>query len=706
MQKTSKIYAIILLIIAIVSHVIWFYPDSVLTFSDWQYWPNSAVGEMWNSWGTWVPYFNFGQINIQIPFLPFVSCWSFLVNHGFTYDFAAKITFFIPIAIIGFLSPFVWGIAVFKDSFISFVVALFYGTTTYFLIRQSSHLPVAFVYACAPLLLLLLAKALEYNKFKNWFLLIVAYCICVCYEVRITLLVSLLLFIYILIVSGIKPYAKNMFISCLVFLGLNLYWMLPVIVGGSSQEISRVAFRGIFGNWLFSLPGALALFDSSWTGGYLNMSFIPQPIPWYFFAIPGLSVVAPFLSTSIDRLEKQRILFFLVILAIGIFLTKQAAPPFGGLYQWLYYHLPGFSLFREASKFYLLSAIGYAGLLGYSLKSLKAYACSKYSRFVFYSGACVVCILALINLSPLANGDLGTLFVPRTKPSDYKLVDNFIQSKGGFFRTLWVPMPSRWGFFSTPHPIVSAVAMIDLGKVYKTAADWQSDSLPSEDRIASLLSWPFFQSSCDLSSIKYVIVPLKDVANDDNFYIFFGGKIKPYKRQLEKLSWLKQVDIGAQRVSVYENMGFRPHFYTSDNVPTLQRELPYNEIASDARNPAEYHLKLKNVSSPVYVNLSEKFHPGWRLRLGAFKLTQVFKNDYFLPDRFHSRTDVDLNIFYLDLPAIKHSAPNSIKVNQDGTVDLEMTVFFYPQIWFYLGLVLSAITLFGTVLFFVFRSEV
>ncbi|NCU42685.1 MAG: hypothetical protein EOM19_08355 [Candidatus Moranbacteria bacterium] len=58
--------------------------------------------------------------------------------------------------------------------------------------------------------------------------------------------------------------------------------------------------------------------------------------------------------------KREYILFFALVALVGMLLGKQVSEPFPTLYNWLYETFPGFNAFREASKFYVLIALGYA----------------------------------------------------------------------------------------------------------------------------------------------------------------------------------------------------------------------------------------------------------------------------------------------------------------------------------------------------------
>jgi len=608
-----KKYKYILFIFAIapISHLQWFNPFSILNSSDWSYWPNEAIGQLYNSYGAWVNFFNFGAVNIQLPFNLFASVWSLFANLGFSYDFAVKITFLMPIAILGFVSPYILFKKLTKNELISFVVALFYGATPYFLIRQTAHLPVAFIYAIAPLIIFCFIKALEKNKLANWLTFILVYWISICYEIRITYIVTFILFIYFVFFNiwNIKKYWKNIFLSILITIGLNLFWLLPTMLSGSLGNISTIADRGLFGSFLFSLEHAFNVYDSNWTGGLL-VPFIKQPIIIYFWLIP-LMAFSVFLFKNLKY--KKEIIFFGIISLIGVFLTKQAAEPLVGAYLWLYNNFPGFWVFREASKFYLITAIGYAGLLGYGLLALKEHKNEILNKYLFIGFSVIILLISIFNTKPLITGEIRTMFIPRHIPSDYIILKDFISKQPGYFRTMYVPTYSRWGIFTNQKPKISNVSIIGGGWKNYVSLRTGYDKLPVNKRITEIFRTKNANELFDISSIKYVIIPIRDFANDNDFFIHYGGKDNSsirdwYISELDKVEWLKKIDIGTSELVVYENENYKPHIYSDSSLDYYQtnasefgdfRQNQNLYLNSDIEKNGYLFGKLDNVIVPI-----------------------------------------------------------------------------------------------------------
>jgi len=466
-----------------------------------------------------------------------------------------------------------------------------------------------------------------------------------------------------------------------------------VAFGGISESISEVTDRSIFGNFLFDIGHAFALHDSTWTGGLPNYQFVKQPIIWFLLLIPILSF-SVFLFNK-DKKRKKEIIFFGFIALLGIFLTKQGDKPWPTVYEWLYNNFPGFNLFREASKLYLLTAIGYAGLLGYGLLILKEHKDKIINKYVFTSIIIVITTIAIWNVKPFITGTIGTMFVPRHIPSDYLLLNDFLLHQPGYFRTFWTPTDSKWGIFTNQKVKISNVNVI--GNEWK---NYIPSNLSDQDRSINNQITEIFKNKSanklfDISSIKYVIVPLQDKENDD-IYANYGDNRQFYIDELDKVEWLKRIDIGTKDLVIYENDNYYPHLYITNKKETIYNNIDFYAVESKQVNPTQYQIKLINIKEPVYLNFSEKYHPDWKLRIGEFNwFNGLIKKDYFLPDSSNFENEAKLNSFYIDPEYIKNNYPGQYIENSDGSIDIELVVYFKSQSYFYLGLIISSLTLLG-----------
>lgn len=577
-QWGNREYLLILVGVAIATHLIWFTPGTTLFHNDWLHRPTATMNQAWDMERVWKDFSNFGTPNIQIGFFLVTILWPLIGHLGGGFDAGVKLTMMIPIAILGFVGPYFAMQKLIRDRFVAFIVALFYGSTTYFLLLQTVQLPIAFVYALAPLTFFLFAMAMDSMKMKDWLLFALVYSVGLCYEVRITYIVTFVLALYTffsLNKSSLTKLPKPLLITGLSILTLNGFWLVPTLLGGVGSNITQLTSRSLFGGWLFDLPHALALSASNWTGGATTGGFIMEPIKLYLWIVPIIALVPLAIGAKLRPHGRKQILFFSILTVIGIFLTKQVLDPLPQAYPWLYAHFPGFSLFREASKFYLLTAWGYMGLLGVGLIVLK-----RLRRKIFYVASISLILVACINLLPLVTGDIGGLFVSRQIPHDYTILNNRLASQTNMTRTLWTPTYSQWAYFDITHPEVSAVTIMQQD--WKSLITDTSDSL--HQRFLTFFNEPFARNLMDAGSIRLVVVPLRDTVNDDDFFDLYGNNRQFYIDMFNKVPWLKRVNIGTKEIAVYENQSSKPYIAAATSLlslPSLDNLQQFYQLNAD-----------------------------------------------------------------------------------------------------------------------------
>ena len=188
----------LLLLVAGVTHRAWFHFGSILSYADlWFQYPETLKDLFLSN--TWIGSSGFGMPNIQTYKMPFWAVQSLLANLGLNFTDIFRITHLIFIAILGFLSPYILVRHLTKERSIAFVAALFYGSTTPFLIRQySGHLSIAFLEAITPLILYFFLLAMEKNTRRQWSIFILWFWIGSIYELRMLYAVVIILAIYFL----------------------------------------------------------------------------------------------------------------------------------------------------------------------------------------------------------------------------------------------------------------------------------------------------------------------------------------------------------------------------------------------------------------------------------------------------------------------------------------------------------------------------
>ncbi len=566
-KHSNKIYVFALVLLSILVHNAWFNPTTALTSGDWGYLSPQQVQEIGNVWQTWISTDNFGQTNIQLPFAIFMNIWDALALLGLGYDAVTKITFFIPIALLTFLSPYFLMKNVIENKFAAFIAAIFYATTPYGITNQP---PIHVVYALAPLIILLFMKAMQNRRLSSWVYFVLCYNVGLIYEVRIMFLVTLVLLVYLLLHFKFKDRLLYVYglLSVLLILLLNAFWILPTVLGGASQDIGAIANRGLFGDELADIAHSLALSPWYWTGGLPNDEFIMQTILPHLWVAPIIAMAVVF-SPSVAR--RRITLFFVIIAAAGILYAKQSGEPFSNLYFWSYSNIPGFNLFRESSKFYTLTALGYMGLIGLSIYGLFKLKNKHRNKIIFVASSLVV-LSSAVNAFPVVSGRLGGLTVSSPVPPEYKAINETVGSPESPGRALWVPSPGRWAESSIGKPKANAVNLLDNEWLLYSKDEYSTTEQPIESDIVELLQSSFAESLLSESSISHVILPPRLSEAGEDFYRFYGDDRGYYERSLDQISWLKK-EADGRNYDIYKNENPKPYIRSSDSVVQINSEL-------------------------------------------------------------------------------------------------------------------------------------
>ena len=738
-------WVLVLLSINLVVFYRWFV-FSILTWGDWGFhFARSMAGYPF----IWNPQSQFGTVNLAVTGWPLYFLYGLVGIAGQNSNIADKVLLFIPMVLIWSFSSYLLIEKITKSRIAAFVGSLVYVFNSAALLYDTGILTVSMAFALFPIILLFFIKTLEEKSYRFATITALLSFVATWYEVRAFYIIAWVLVFYALYHTlvmeeiRIRQFVENGLLTFFTFaiIGLlNSYWILSILHVGSLNPTGVVG-RGLFGVGYMNLQEALAFFHPFWTGGAPSL-FKVMPIPPYFWAIP----VAAFAGAFLQR--RNRIIpFFGLVSLLGILLTKQESQPFPGLYIWLYDHLPGFGVFRESSMFYILIALGYSVLIG-SLVEWLWYNWTKirwqvYGKFVLTT---LIAIVFLWNTKFLITGAAGSLFVPRHIPRDYQVLKDFVLNQPGYFRTYWLPQISRWGIYTNNHPEISGVDAVQSD--WKFLADYQQsgNSQPGQDQIVSILNKPYSEQLFDSASIKYVIVPLQDTANDDNFYVNYGNSRGFYLQTLDNIPWLRRINIGTNQLAIYENKGFQPHVTAVAGATTLSKltnpalsfakmQVPKN-ISYMTESPTEQSVGVNGASRPFVLNFSESFNSDWQLYLQPINETPKCRpTSIYRPQRFSSPslygvstgcesssdfTDwanvlsgktLPLNSTHIEMNGYSNGwivNPTYIKAhfssayyhkNPDGSIDVNLQIYFKPQSYLYTGLGVSGLTLIGCLVY-------
>jgi hypothetical protein len=691
----SHYIVILFIFIHILIQSVWIFNFSYLTHGDTVIYTDITQKELLDNF--FIIYNNnyFGAVDIGgLSSRLIILFHGILANFDIYYNISIKIIYMIPFVVIAPIGLYLFLKKHTNFNNLAIFVSLsIYFFNTYIITLQTGHL------------LLLLATSLSWFIFYKVFdliknpnlndtIILSIYALVVAtYDFRIfyinTFIIALI-YLFDLILNK-KHNNKSILylgLSYIVIFLLSFYWIYPLL---KIDMISNNALfqRELFGDAFFNIKNSLTLNHPFWTG-VKPAEFIVQEISLYKYVIPLFFVL------SIMFVKKSyKFIVFVSIGLIGIFLSKQTASPLGFIYEFLFDNFPGFSAFREASKFYFLIAVSYSIVIPYFIQSI--YKKSK-NTAIFLSITLV--FLFAYNTRPIITKEIETMFIPRNTYSDYTKFNSFISENNNIFRIISLPRESKWLSYSNEKSSLSSIYIIE-NNVWKDILNTDENINSSiEEKIIEIYKKDYSNTLLDNSNIKYVVVPIRDIGNDDNFFRFYGEQSNPnirdwYINELDKIDWLEKKDLGFNELVVYENKDYKDRIYLTQEPETIYKDIPDKKVEFTQITPAEYKVKISNLDGVEYLNFVETFDPNWKIRIGDFDWHKVlYDNNYFINDSKHNKSEIGFNSFELSKDYIKANLDKSMyKENPDGSIDIELTLYFKPQSYFYLGIIISGTTL-------------
>ncbi len=282
---------------------------------------------------------------------------------------------------------------------------------------------------------------LSFSDLRAVFLLIVIF--------SIQLVVHMLLIRDTNLVSFKNLFKVTFFTS--LFLGLiHAYWLIPLFLSRSSVLPSNlvISSQSDFLSFI-SLGHALVLQQPHW---FKNIFGQLQPVRIEFLLT--LILLIPFFNKS------KLILKLLILFLIGVFLAKGNQPPFGWIYSFLVDYIPGFFLFRDSSKFFVIIALVYSVLCGLLVEIFEKWQIR--SIRISYLAILILTGWILGVLWPVYTGEMTGLLGFSKQKTEYAYLEKLLSKDQVDGRILWIPTKPPLGFMDSNNSAINAVDLVSL----------------------------------------------------------------------------------------------------------------------------------------------------------------------------------------------------------------------------------------------------
>jgi hypothetical protein len=621
MNNRLLLFSALLLMLVTLVYRAWLKPD-ILAAGDWVYFYPDVIREI-VPFAAWDWRHN-GLGGTKIPTLWVEAYFATTAQTARFIPWAVyeRLFWFFPFLILGTIASYQLFVNLFKQKYLAYIASFIYICNTYILMVVSGGQVGSMVaYAFAPLILryFIATTASFENKLpiqksiKTAIFLGILLALQALFDMRFTYITFFALFLYWIV--GVRWQRVRLLHTCLalvipaiVLVLMHAFWLYPVVMLGNDSFASfGSAYTSMESVKFFSFAtfeNTLSLLHPNWPENIFGKVTFMRP---EFLLIPLLAYVPlAFITTIQDKLMRKYVLYFSLLGLLGAFLAKGANEPFGDLYLWFFTHVPGFVLFRDSTKWYVLVALAYSILIPLSVSMMltcfkgKSSLLKKIAFGKYIPGVVITSLIIYVTvlLSPAFLGNLPGTLRGTTMPQEYKTLSAFLQEQDGFFRTFWVPSAHRLGYASATHP------KIDAREYY---------GVTDPNAVIKRLAGKGTQEELQRLSVKYVVIPY-----DSEGEIFLTNR-KFYQKlfsrmatALNKIPWLKN-EKRFGNVVVYEVANHKDRFFVENDK---------QKIVWRMEHPTKY-VVTTNGNRIDSLLFSERYDSNWVARYNGRETAAV-----------------------------------------------------------------------------------
>ncbi len=681
---------------------------------------NSIISD--NSAGSLGSYF---PIQFAIPFLTFIG----MVKWAFYFLDTQSLLFGLNLAG-GFLFFYLsLGLFITDDDWDSFFIKIFSGlfylfSTFSFFTVWSLQLFSVYLVSVFPLLFYLFIKAVLK---KNYIYLVTAAIVSFLFSVVLwttpwlmALIISTSPLVFYVFLKNKKVFAKAVVIFLSLAVLVNFYWLVHFVYAPFSSDNSGDAISSVTSSQ-FREDNNGIIMDVSRHNQLMYPMFnlfhkqLQETSHWAnygiyrdwnlkFFSLNLIFLLIVFLGAFYaSKSNRDRRGLFIASLAawvIGLFFFTAHVSSWGtSVFLWLNTNIPGFSMFRNMhDKFGLALAFSYAFLLAISLKIFF----ENLDKILIKKIVLVsIFLITILGAKPFIFGDYYESPIWTTKNTHntikdfnadfYDLLD-YLKNNHEASRYLWLPM-NRAGY--------TLIQDKNLDNHYYAGTS-PLQFLANTSDFAGFMSFGKFNVY-----LQNLILD-RDYASVGKFmqgmnvkYIIVNNDISP---DLQQSYFYKSVLYNAQQKDLFDvvlgdkvrDFGKRYSLYrindqfdnekiyltnTIEKVPHDFSQVSYEKISSSA-----YQIKISNLAEKEKLVFLDPYHKLWELHFTPDDRTFVSGSHDLVFDYANGWT--------IDPQDIRKNFPKSdYKENPDGSIDLELTLYFKPAKYFNYGVVVSGLTL-------------
>ncbi|MCL4385345.1 MAG: hypothetical protein M1326_03400, partial [Cyanobacteria bacterium] len=410
--------------------------------------------------------------------------------------------------------------------------------------------------------------------------------------------------------------------------------------------------------------------------------------------------------------EEKNWLHYMIAFIILFFLLMRMTSPFDKINAFIYDKIPGFKLFRSPEKLFVFYPFFYLILLSLLLFY------SKFSKKIITAFLIIILLIPI----PFYIGDIpeylshkdsmGTRYAIQL-PLDYYKIEEIIDRDKSQLSIISLPycgdFGGNWSNYSKWHFFGADFSALLYKRLFISANNFDNPTIETklsfkEYNDAGIVDKEKFIALLQKFSGKYVILH-KDITKE---WIDKSQTVYDTINVLESDKILKQLD-NNDYFTLYE----LADDYLMPLISSDKSEIYFQKI-----NPVEYRILIPDLKEKTMIEFHQSYDAQWKLYLksnqednwiepiGYYKdikatefmpaekifklsdLSYMLKKPIF--DGTHQMVKDYANSWTVDPQFIKENYPKGYYIeNKDGSISLEMTIYFRPQSYFYGGFILD-----------------
>ena len=479
---------------------------------------------------------------------------------------------------------------------------------------------------------------------------------------------------------------KYSFVSAILAILINLPWLSNTIFGvsnttGSSSQASSVSFDGAMTAKIQNVL-VLAFSDATTIKYYFSK---PEFVFFGLFSLLVMGLVVQYLWVRKSRTSTYFATLWIpfLILSTGVF---------------HYLNFPPFStfnpMFREVGHFAPILVLLGLIIIGRS----------KIEKSYLYLG-----VLAYLLVFGVVSGYPIMTKLPSYNFSDARTKFQSFRDYNDqtVHRVLTYPFFGQYSYIDQPKEDVR-------GRLIENSGGDSAFEFMGKNTLSNYLQPQEIQESEQYKLVKtYDIASLKeknvryiyDLSSiwESNFERYSGSEvydndlslIKNDPKFFDKLMDKNPGELVEIEENIYEIVDTKPRIYGEG-------------VTFEKISPVKYKINIVNLKDKIDLTFLDNYHSGWKvypkkLQATSYKLqaTELFDNSHEVALGYANNWEINPEI-------IKNALDEEhYRVNDDGSIDVDLVLYFKPQIYQNIGIVLAILTMVGSIgyLFYLKRAN-